>query len=68
MLSMNSELDAARYLMQRGLEAMTPILTSRRAQNKMADNTAASQIVEAMMGSGAIQKMIEAAKSEDDEK
>lgn len=32
MLSLNSEVDAARYLMHRGLEAMTSTLTSRRVQ------------------------------------
>jgi hypothetical protein len=36
MLSLNNEVDAARYLMQRGLEAMTATLTSRRSQNLMA--------------------------------
>ncbi len=40
MLSLNSELDAARYLMQRGLEAMTATLTSRRAQTQMAQGVA----------------------------
>lgn len=68
MLSLNAELDAARYLMQRGLEAMTPILTSRRSQNKMAENTATDQIVAAFANSPAFQKMIEAAKDEDNGK
>jgi len=35
MLSLNSELDAARYLMQRGLEAMSATLASRRASAVM---------------------------------
>jgi hypothetical protein len=66
MLSLNSELDAARYIMQRGLEAMTPILTSRRSQTKMAQGVAAESIVGAMMNSGAFQKMIEEAKKSED--
>jgi hypothetical protein len=48
MLSLNSELDAARYLMQRGLEAMTPVLTSRRSQAKMAQSVDVEKIVQAM--------------------
>jgi uncharacterized protein YutE (UPF0331/DUF86 family) len=36
MLSLNSELDAARYIMQRGLEAMAATLSSRRSTTKMA--------------------------------
>ena len=35
MLSLNAELDAARYLMQRGLEAMSATLASRNASNSM---------------------------------
>jgi non-ribosomal peptide synthetase component E (peptide arylation enzyme) len=52
MLSLNSELDAARYLMQRGLEAMTPVLMSRRAQTKMAQGVTADQVIGAMAQRG----------------
>lgn len=52
MLSLNSEVDAARYLMQRGLEAMTPVLTSRRAQAKMAQGVSAEQVIGAMAQKG----------------
>lgn len=45
MLSMNSEVDAARYLMQRGLEAMTSTLTSRRAQGQMAQQVNGEALV-----------------------
>jgi len=54
MLSLNSELDAARYLMQRGLEAMTPVLTSRRSQTEMVSNTAPEALVQAFIASGAL--------------
>ncbi len=56
MLSLNSELDAARYLMQRGLEAMSATLASRKASSNMAKMVDAKQIVAAMMP-----KLIEAA-------
>jgi len=49
MLSLNSELDAARYLMQRGLEAMSAILASRRASASMASNVNADVIMEALI-------------------
>jgi hypothetical protein len=52
MLSLNSELDAARYLMQRGLEAMTPILSSRRSQEKMAQGVSADKVFAALKTSG----------------
>jgi hypothetical protein len=52
MLSLNSELDAARYLMQRGLEALTPVLTSRRTQTEMAAKVTPEALVQTMMGSG----------------
>lgn len=52
MLSLNSELDAARYLMQRGLEVLTPVLTSRRTQTEMAAKVAPEALVQAMIGSG----------------
>mgnify|MGYP000848954577 CR=1 FL=1 len=48
MLSLNSEVDAARYLMQRGLEAMTSTLVSRRAQTQMAGQVNAEKLVELM--------------------
>jgi hypothetical protein len=52
MLSMNSEVDAARYLMQRGLEAMTATLTSRRAQGQMAQQVSPAEIVKQMIAAG----------------
>lgn len=53
MLSLNSETDAARYLMQRGLEAITATLTSRRTQEKMA------QMVGGMDPEAIIKKLID---------
>ncbi len=52
MLSMNSEVDAARYLMQRGLEAMTSTLTSRRVQSQMTQEVNAAEIVKQMVAAG----------------
>ena len=52
MLSLNSELDAARYLMQRGLEAMTATLTSCRTQAKMAQGVNAEEIIKKMVEMG----------------
>lgn len=52
MLSLNTEIDAARYLIQRGLESMTPTLMSRRIQEKMGAAVNADQIVRAMIGAG----------------
>lgn len=52
MLSLNSELDAARYLMQRGLEAMTGTLTTRRTQAQMAQGVSAEQIIKQMVAMG----------------
>ena len=45
MLSLNSELDSARYLMQRGLEAMTATLTSRRVQGQMVQQVNMEEMV-----------------------
>lgn len=52
MLSLNSELDAARYLMQRGLEAMTATLTSRRTQAQMAQGVNAEALIKQMVAMG----------------
>ena len=52
MLSLNSELDAARYLMQRGLEAMSATLASRKASKNMAAQVTSAAIVEAMVAAG----------------
>jgi hypothetical protein len=49
MLSLNSEVDAARYLIQRGFEAMTPVLMSRRAQSSMANHVGTTVNVEAIV-------------------
>ena len=48
MLSLNTEVDAARYLMQRGLEAMTATLTSRRVQGQMNQKINVETIIEQM--------------------
>ena len=48
MLSLNTEVDAARYLMQRGLEAMTATLTSRRVQGQMNQKLNVEAIIEQM--------------------
>ena len=50
MLSLNSEVDAARYLMQRGLEAMTATLTSRRVQGQMKLNP--EELIKQMIAAG----------------
>lgn len=52
MLSLNSELDAARYLMQRGLEAMTPTLSSRRTHAHMMKQVSTEAMIEAMFNKG----------------
>lgn len=52
MLSLNSELDAARYLMQRGLEAMSATLASRKASKGMAAMVNTDAIVQAMVKAG----------------
>lgn len=52
MLSLNSELDATRYLMQRGLEAMSATLASRRASKNMAAQMNSNSIVQAMIAAG----------------
>lgn len=52
MLSLNSELDAARYLIQRGLEAMSATLASRKASKNMAAQMTSDAIVKAMIGAG----------------
>lgn len=49
MLSLNAELDAARYLMQRGLEAMSSTLASRRASKNMAAQINPDAIVNGMV-------------------
>lgn len=55
MLSLNSELDAARYLMQRGLEALTPTLSSRRTHAHMAKQVSTEAILKTMMDGGVFQ-------------
>jgi len=52
MLSLNSEVDAARYLMQRGLEALTPVLTSRRVQGQMRNEVNTKEIIKQMVAMG----------------
>jgi hypothetical protein len=49
MLSLNSELDAARYLMQRGLEALSAVLASRRSSQHMAAQVSTEKIIEQMI-------------------
>lgn len=52
MLSLNSEVDAARYLMQRGLEVMTASLTSRRTQIQMTSRITPEAMIKTMIGLG----------------
>ncbi|HVT73851.1 MAG TPA: hypothetical protein VHD61_12000 [Lacunisphaera sp.] len=52
MLSLNSEIDAARYLMQRGLEAMSATLASRKASKTMVGMVNAESILKEMMKAG----------------
>ena len=52
MLSLNTEVDAARYLIQRGLEAMTATLTSRRVQSQMTKQVNAEEIIKQMVAMG----------------
>ncbi len=52
MFSMNTEVDAARYLMQRGLEAMTATLTSRRVQGTMGQQVNMAEMVKQMKAAG----------------
>ena len=48
MLSLNTEVDAARYLMQRGLEVITATLTSYRVQGQMRQEVNATALIEQM--------------------
>lgn len=52
MLSLNAELDAARYLMQRGLEAMTATLSSRRTHAHMMKQVTTEAMIETMINKG----------------
>lgn len=52
MLSLNSELDAARYLMQRGLEAMSAMLASKRTHAHMRKQVTTDAIIQAMFDKG----------------
>lgn len=52
MLNLNTENEAARYLMRRGLEVMQATLTSRRVQERMAENITAEAMIKAMLGQG----------------
>jgi hypothetical protein len=52
MLSLNSELDAARYLMQRGLEVMSGALGNRRLAKKVGENMTAETLVAALKQAG----------------
>lgn len=52
MLSLNSELDAARYLMQRGLEAMSATLASRKASKFMVSQVSTEAVVREMIKAG----------------
>jgi hypothetical protein len=52
MLSLNTEVDAARYLMQRGLEAMTATLTSRRVQGQMTNKINPEEMIKQMVAMG----------------
>ena len=50
MLSLNSEVDAARYLMLRGLEAITATLTSRRVQGQMTNKANLEEMMKMIGG------------------
>jgi hypothetical protein len=52
MLSLNSEVDAARYLMLRGLEAITATLTSRRVQGQMQAKVNPEEMIKQMVAMG----------------
>lgn len=54
MLSLNSELDATRYLMQRGLEAMSATLASRKASRNMAAQVNAEALFKAALEAGLV--------------
>lgn len=56
MLNLNSEVDAARYLMQRGLEAMTPTLASRRVHGHMTEAVNVEALVKQLVASGILPK------------
>jgi hypothetical protein len=57
MLSLNSEVDAARYLMQRGLEAMMPILVSRRVQGQMKEVVNLDAVINKMKDMGYVPEL-----------
>lgn len=52
MLSLNSELDAARYLMQRGMEAIAATLASSKASKNMSAQVQTKAIIDAMVAAG----------------
>jgi ribosomal protein S12 len=52
MLSLNSEVDAARYLIQRGLETMSSTLTNRRMQTEIVKKVSAEELIKAMFAAG----------------
>ena len=54
MLSLNSEVDAARYLMQRGLEVMAGTLTSRRVQIQMGKGVNAEAMLKQLVAMGIV--------------
>jgi len=45
LLSLNAEVDGCRYLMQRGLEAISPQLGTRRLQRKMEQNFSPQELL-----------------------
>ena len=49
LLSLNAEVDGCRYLMQRGLEALSPQLGARRMQRKMERNFSPQEMLPFMM-------------------
>jgi len=49
LLSLNAEVDGCRYLMQRGLEALSPLLGARRMQRKMEQNFSPQEMLPFMM-------------------
>ena len=63
LMSLNTELDACRYLMQRGLEAMSGQLGNRRLADRIQASMSAEHMIAAMvkiMGPEVTQGLIEA--------
>jgi len=64
MVSLNSELDAVRYLMQRGLEAISGQLGTRRLTTKLMDTMTPERMLTAVLSGSGLELNLEAVKAD----